>query len=488
MFGIGIGIGVGLKSKKLSAAGFDPDALVFFAAATAAGAPVTGAYLDYYNNSIKALKAANQWDELDSLYIDATGNKTWGLIDVRKPARTATILNTYAGDWTVGLGFKGNGSNFGVLTNYNPTVGTNKFTRNSASFGVLLIDNNANSPAWDIGASNLAITGGCFIRTYAPTPNGGSINNVYVGSNTYKKPVLNSYCWIGMTRTGATTYNNYLNGVNIESGTQASDPVENTQFGRFGAYTNTFLGGFYSLNRQACFYAGSGNLSQKEIMNALNINFFTPQGTKAALTNRIIFEGDSRTGDASSPSFSNTFAMPRRVITNLGNNWCGVAVSAVNETVQQMVTQYAAEVAPYVNTSLLKNIFVVWGGTNDITAFRTAAQIKADLETLCNSAKAQGYKVVIVGEIDRNWTSYAAFNAVRASLRSSMLADFTSNPAAQIYLPASGITYADAYIDLYGLANFQNYASAWMQADGVHPNTLGSQNAGDRISAGINLI
>jgi lysophospholipase L1-like esterase len=180
--------------------------------------------------------------------------------------------------------------------------------------------------------------------------------------------------------------------------------------------------------------------------------------------------------------------MPIRALSNLGNRWSGIAVSETNETVQSMVTQYATEVQPYYNSGNNKNIFVVWGGTNDIAAGRTAAQIKSNLETLCNSAKAQGYKVVIVGEIDRNWTSYVTMNAVRATLSTNMLLDFTNNVTSQVFLPASGITYADAYINLFGFVNFQSYLSAWYQADGIHPNTTGSNVVGDEVSSAINLI
>jgi len=474
----------------LSTPAIDADAQAYFNACTTAGASVTGAYINYYNNTIIALKASSQWTELDSLFIDATGNRTWALIDVKTPSRTATVSGAYGGDWTTGLGFKGDGTGFGIVTNFNPTVGTNKYLQNSASFGALLLDNNSVVSNWDLGAANGGYTNGDCIRAYNETTGAkgaGGINSGLFGVYTYQKPIINSYCWIGWNRTGGNRAYNYYNGVNIEQNEASSVAIINQPIARFGAYNGAFAGGFYSANRQACFYAGSGSVSQNLLMNALNTNFFVPQATKAATTKRIIFEGDSRLGDQSTPTLSNTYGVANRALSNLGNNWVGVTVSANNQRTDQMATQYSTEIAPYLNTSLLKNIFVLWAGTNDIAANRTAAQIKTDIETICNAAKAQGYTVIIVGEIDRNWTSYAAMNTVRATLRTSMLADFgVSTVVGNVFTPAS-VTYANYYIDLYSEANFQSYVSAYYQADGVHPNTTGSNKVGDYISSTINI-
>lgn len=477
-----------IYGRKNIPVSFDTDALAYFAAVVSQGSVVSDAYKTLYNNTIIALKSSGQWDELDCLYIDATGDKQWALTDVRNPTRTATKVGSYAGEWTVGLGFKGDGSAFALLTNFNPTIGVNKFTQNSSSFGALFIDNNSVASTWDLGAANAGFSSGNLIRAYQGATNegAGAINSAFFGTNTYKKPILNSYAWIGWNRTASNVANNYFNGVNIETNTQTSTTLINLSLARFGAYNGSFAGGFYSSNRQACFYAGSGLVSQKEIINALTINFFTPQATKAATTKRIIFEGDSRTGDASIPSLSNGYAMPKRALSNLGDNWIGAAVSKANDTVQTMVTQYATEVAPYVNTSFIENVFVLWAGTNDIAAGRTAVQIKTDIESVCNSAKAQGYKVVIVGEIDRNWGgSYAALNAVRAAYRTLILADF---PTTTIYANTyKGASYADILIDPYSEANFQNYASAWYQVDGIHPNTTGSDIIAGYVSNALLL-
>lgn len=483
-------ISTGLNNSTGSIPYFwDPDALLYFDAVVSQGSVVSDTYKIYYNETIIALKSASIWNNLDSLQIYATGNRIWASIDVKNPSRIATINNPYAGDFTAGTGFKGNGTNFSILTNYNPGgVGTFNYTQNSASYGILLLENNSTPNNWDAGVANAGFTQGALIRCYStgsPADGSGSINSAFFAAASYKKPVINSYTWISWNRTSSTNANNFLNGVNIETVTASSTALENNSFGLLGAYNGSFAGGFYSSNRIGCFYAGNGNIAQKTIINILNANLFVPQSTKAAINKRIIFEGDSRTADRDLPSLSNVWQYPKKTLSNLGNNWSGAAVSRANDTLQQIITQYSTEILPYRNTSLSRDVVVIWAGTNDIAGGRSATQVYDDMVTFCTQAKADGFFVVVVGEIDRNWTSYAAMNAVRASYRSSLLAAF---PNTTIYSNTyTGASWADILIDPYAETNFQSYLSAWYQGDGIHPNSTGSDVIGNYVSNALLL-
>ncbi len=483
-----------------SALVFDADAQSYFDAVLAEGSSVTDAYKILYNNTILALKANGEWAKRDSIFIFATGvgvaeadRKIWSKIDIKEPTRIATINNDYSGAHVSGQGFLGNGTNFSILTNFNPgNGGTYNFTQNYAGFDTLVLTG-VTGNEHDISCFNAGFTQGIFFRNNtagAGVPIEPSLNEIFNPNETYSKVDISKYRWAGKRRTSSTTSVSLNNGYRYQQMNQASTVIENKSIGLLGAYNGIFAGGFYSTSKMGVVSFGAGDMSQNLFMNALNDNFLRPQATIALIDRIILFEGDSRTGSVVNSTLSNTSAYPKRVLSNLGNNWSGITVSEANETVQSMTTQYASEVQPYVNSGNAQNLFILFGGTNDIAAGRTAAQIKTDIETLCQAAKNDGYTVVIVGEIDRNWTSYAAMNAVRATLRTNMLADFSdATIEANIYTPpVFGISYADFYIDTFAEADFQSYLSAWYQADGIHPNTTGSNVIGDYVSAAIQLI
>ena len=68
-----LGIGLDRSVNKIGSIPLDPDAVIYFAAATSAGASVTAPYRDYYNNTIIALKNNGEWAKRDSIFIFATG-------------------------------------------------------------------------------------------------------------------------------------------------------------------------------------------------------------------------------------------------------------------------------------------------------------------------------------------------------------------------------------------------------------------------------
>ncbi len=447
----------------------DPDAEAFFAAAESAGTPVTDAYKTRYRNYISYLKARNKWTISDSRFIWATGNEVWAKIDIKTPSRTVTLRGSYAGRFTADRGWNGNGTGFAVLTNFNPgDGGTYNFTRNDASFGALILDNDSVASKQEVSCCNTGYTQGIVMNGFNPTDR-TVVNCALNPTTSYTKYRFNSYCWRGASRTGSTTGYMWMNGMLQQVQTSASTALENKAIAIMGAYNGAFSAGFYTSNSHAVFYAGSGALDQSIEMDAYNYAFGYANRTN--ITKRITFEGDSRTASVSLSSYSNQSAYPKAVLTGLGDNWSGQAVAEANETMQQIVTQYATEILPYRNTSLTKDIIYLFAGTNDIENGRTGAQVYADIVTFCTTAKADGFKVVVFGEIDRNWGSYVAMDAERAALRTLMLADFGTSVSTNIY---SGGSYADYYVDLYGEATFQSYLSADYQVDGVHPDASGS--------------
>ena len=448
------------------------EALAFFSAATAGGTPVTETYKVYYNNFINTLKSSGDWTLLDSIYVWATNSEAWAIIDIKNPSRTVTLQGSYASRFTANEGWKGNGTGFAVLTNFNPgDGGSYNFTQNSASFGVLILDNDSVASKFEAGCQNAGNTQGMVLQAFNPTDR-GACNSINNPAASYAKYRFNGYCWTGVNRTSSTLGNRYVNGVNVQTQTSTSTALENKAIGVMGAYNGAWVAGFYTSNSHAVFYAGGGAVSQKNIQNAYNLSFNYANITN--ITKRVIFEGDSRTGSVASPNFSSNSAYPKAVITGLGSGWSGTLVSESNETVQSMVSQYTTEIQPFRNTSLNKDVIVIWGGVNDIrTGARTGAQVYADIVTFCTTAKADGFKVVVVGECDSNFTSYAAMNAERVALRTLMLAD--SVTASGVSNVTSGASYCDYYIDIFADTRFQTYSdTTYYQADGIHLNATGS--------------
>ena len=471
-----MGYGISISKANQLAYGipspYCEEANLYFTKCALRGFPVTEEYKVRYNNFITDLKITGDWNNADSIYVWATGNEGWARVDIRNPKRTVdTFQGSYAGRWTINKGWNGNAS-FALLTGFNPGDGGEyNFKRNNASIGCLLLDNDSVASKHEISSMNAGNNTGIIIVGYNPTDR-GSVNTIIPPATGYNKYRFNSYCWKGATRTASNIGNMFVNGVNQQTQTSESLNIENKQIAVMGAYNGSFLAGFYTSNSHAVFYAGGGSLSQKNIMNAYNSAF--NYGNVTNINKRVIFEGDSRTGSISSPALSNNSRYPKQVLIGLGSGWSGVVVSEANETVASMIPQFIDEIHPYRNSNLVKDVIVLFAGTNDIAGGDSAATLFSNIKTLAQSYKNDGFKVIIVGEIDRNWSSYAAMNTVRNSLQTSMLSDFTTASGITNVWGTNSVSYADYYIQLHAEVNFQSYLSANYQADGIHPSTVGS--------------
>lgn len=483
----------------------DPDAEAFFVKAAALGKPVDDTNKTRITNTYLALKASGQYSNFASLFVMAVGTndaegRIWSSIDWITPSRLLTYNNPYSGDFTAKLGYNGNNTDFSIYTNFNPgDGGTYPFTQNSESYGFLnLLDLSLAGNPYEVSCflTGFGTGGGLFCKTLTATV---PVLTIQVHGDTtsplttFENGLISTSFWYQATRDSATTYHQYINGVKITNATDNSTAIENKMIGLLGAYDGSFLGvsQFFSGNQMGCFYAGNKDIDQNKLMTALNVNLFTLQGTAAAKDKRIIFEGDSRTGSLAFPALGNNYAYPRRVFTNLSgaaNGWGVTAISQASETLASMDSTYTAQIHPYRNTSLTKDIVVIWAATNDIEGGATAVQVYNSIVSFCTKAKADGYKVILVSEIDRNWSSYVAMNAVRAAYNALLLLDFTTPAATNIYQPNNGITYADYVINLIAEVNFQSFLSAYYQGDGIHPSTTGSNKVGDYVSTAIGLL
>lgn len=90
---------------------------------------------------IRSMKSALIWDKLDIYYQFAYNNGSlanFSLINWKNPSSNATTGGTMVYGTT---GYTGNGTTGFINTNFNPTVGTNNFTQNSASRTMVVASN-----------------------------------------------------------------------------------------------------------------------------------------------------------------------------------------------------------------------------------------------------------------------------------------------------------------------------------------------------------
>lgn len=91
-----------------------------------------------------------------------------------------------------------------------------------------------------------------------------------------------------------------------------------------------------------------------------------------------------------------------QLIPLVPDSWKIVNIAAAGEELSEMNPQFETQALPLYSTGYARNIFVVSGGTNDVNhGTRTLAQMKSDMQTLVNKAKAAGF-FVIAGDIEAN--------------------------------------------------------------------------------------
>lgn len=184
---------------------------------------------------------------------------------------------------------------------------------------------------------------------------------------------------------------------------------------------------------------------------------------------RIIYAGDSITQGISAP-LNNGWARQ----LGYSSTYVEFNVSQGGITMQTMAGDVASSIVPLIKASRNHLVFL-FAGTNDAAlAGRTAAQIFADTKTWCNAVKAAGtVTIVILGMLPRD-----SIETVRQSLRTLLLADFTTSTSVTFTKGAGGgITYADYYLDIASDtvmgANGDNHDLTYYEATFVHPNITG---------------
>lgn len=156
--------------------------------------------------------------------------------------------------------------------------------------------------------------------------------------------------------------------------------------------------------------------------------------TVRSITANIVFEGDSLTeADRGTSPFVNSYPQQLAALLTDGIHFWNTGVSG--QTLAQMDTDKATQIAPFYASGIAKNIVVLWGGTNDMAqgvGNQTAATALSRLYALGDYYLSAGWQVVLLDCLPR---SDAAAGAGFAAKRTTFNADFATNAAAHCTVP-----------------------------------------------------
>ena len=172
---------------------------------------------------------------------------------------------------------------------------------------------------------------------------------------------------------------------------------------------------------------------------------FVNVGAPAGATKNIVFDGDSiiaanGNGSSNTDPATSFLYVPEvtAYVTNLGVSSKCVGITAAapgGGNIESMLTT-GTSVVDTLFVPGIKNILVIFGGTNDLFFSRTPAQAYADLTTYVAARHAAGWKVIIVPAVSRTATTTPALDAKEAILTSLILGN-SAGADAVVPLPLS---------------------------------------------------
>lgn len=134
----------------------------------------------------------------------------------------------------------------------------------------------------------------------------------------------------------------------------------------------------------------------------------------------------------------------------LGDKFTVTNVATGGSQLSNMATAYTTSVLPNRNTAMAKDIYILWGGRNDIDAGRDPVDIFADIQTLCIAAQAGGF-LVIVCTLPYDVT----FDATKEAKRSDVNGE----------IQGSWPGFADALLNLNSLPHIGEFVPVASDAD-----------------------
>ena len=232
----------------------------YFDQVTANGGTLTVNEKTYINTFITAL--GTDFAEFDRLWIHGLSNSVAARTSIANPTSTMiTAVNSPT--FTASQGYTGNDVNSYLESNFNPSIGTNKYTRNSCSFGIYSLTN-TNESAVDIGLYD-----GNFTQIRA-REGGLTYVNINDGGTTQSITNASSTSLFSAVRTSSTINNIYRAGSLLNTYSVASSGLPNFTFYMLARHNNYGGGSSDFSSRQiSASFMGSGIINQANFYTAI---------------------------------------------------------------------------------------------------------------------------------------------------------------------------------------------------------------------------
>lgn len=232
----------------------------YFDQVTANGGTLTVNEKTYINTFITDL--GTDFAEFDRLWIHGLSNSVAARTSIANPTSTMiTAVNSPT--FTASQGYTGNDVNSYLESNFNPSIGTNKYTRNSCSFGIYSLTN-TNELAIDIGLYD-----GNFTQIRA-REGGLTYVNINDAGTTQSITNASSTSLFSAVRTSSTINNIYKAGSLLNTYAVASSGLPNFTFYMLARHNNYGGGSSDFSSRQiSASFMGSGIINQANFYTAI---------------------------------------------------------------------------------------------------------------------------------------------------------------------------------------------------------------------------
>jgi hypothetical protein len=479
------------------------ESTAFFDRMVVLGEPVPDAYKTRYNNTIYWLKntfgidgVTSYWNSLDVVQIRSTYSKIAAMQNLKTGVfGNSTIQNgDYAGSFVIDIGLKGNGTDFRLLSGYNPfdLARTYNYKSNNACWGLGLLTDEAGE-FYDMWATSLSPSNaGTFIRPRATLANGYSFQT-YPSATV--RPSAYAYGSVAV-KQDPSFHKSYVNGMVINR--QVSIPSNfggSTEFKEFAFFTTATGWGGHSNKYHSHWYAGSNNISPSVMDGVLYKYFYkTLSANNAKVGKRIMLVGDGRTAwgnySAGIEQYSATMEVFRRSIFQLNggefayNGWVGACHGIPNRKLSDIITDMPFTTVENRGSFFDQDIVVTWSITSDVEfdVGLTVNDAYARLQTW-EAAHRIFPKCVIIGPCGIGFPSYpsgkttAEVSQFMIDINETMKDEYTiPTSIANVYRNSHGSYYCDL-LAVPALVDYSN--PTYFHADLAHLTTTGSRLVAD---------
>lgn len=202
-----------------------------------------------------------------------------------------------------------------------------------------------------------------------------------------------------------------------------------------------------------------------------------------------MFDGDSLTVGTGSTAGND---YPTVVMSSLGSLTTDYAwkVAVGGQTLAAMLVDVTVEIDRAYHAGAT-NYVAFWGGTNDIRAGDTAANVLANLATYGGGRQTTGFKTIVLDILPSQAAGNPPdFDTKRTAVNDQLRIDFDGVTSdAVCFTPAVGVTYADMLVDVAAISELSDPTNTtYYNADKVHLTNAGYALVAAKVKAAIDLL